>query len=168
MGEMDERVDIKPEGADASREDTVVQVPPAAATPPPNTPDDDRRRRRLDRELGFSAPGPAFQMAEMPPGASPSGSTRRSMRHSSRTPKPSKAALESGMLSTWKAPPAEAVSSSLPPSFSEPSPTDVYLRCKALHEQLAQADMDTRRREHDALVRELFQLSKSVTRTSMD
>ena len=49
-----------------------------------------RRRRRLDRELGFSSPGPAFQL-QPPPADEPytmPGHARRSTRHSSRTPKP--------------------------------------------------------------------------------
>ena len=155
-----------------------------------------RRRRRLDRELGFSSPGPAFQL--QPPSAdepcTTPGHVRRSTRHSSRTPKPSKAALESGLLRSWTSPSlnskteehvsATQMSGQAPgtPSIASKftssatntvSPTlastdSLLERCKRLHEQLLQADMETLHQEHDALVRELFHLTKFVTMTSYD
>ena len=118
---------------------------------------DHRRRRRLNRELDFSSPGPAFQLLSPPPlpPANEAGSSRRSSRHSQRTPKPSKAALESGMLSTWKPEPL-------------PSAADVLVRCQALYEQLAHADVDALRAKHDALVRELFHLTQVITKSQYD
>lgn len=171
MGEMDKHVDIKPEGVNTRMGDEKVLAAQANAASSPGTSAEGRRRHRLDRELSFSAPGPAFQMIETLQEGSPSGSMRSSMRHSRRTPKPSKVALESGMLSTWKASHAEPASCA--PSLSPPSPPvlhpiDVLSRCKSLHEKLIQADPETLRKEHDALVRELFHLSKFVTMTSFD
>lgn len=125
----------------------------------PDTPPeaDHRRRRRLNRELDFSSPGPAFQLLSPPPLPPPNeaGSSRRSTRHSQRIHKPSKVALESGMLSTWK---------------SEPPPlaTDVLVRCQALYEQLAHADVNALRKEHDKLVQELFHLTQVITMSHYD
>ena len=48
------------------------------------------------------------------------------------------------------------------------APADLLDRCRQMNEQLLQADLDTLRREHDALVRELYHLTKFVTLTSYD
>ena len=59
------------------------------------------------------------------------------------------------MLSTWKPEPL-------------PSAADVLVRCQALYEQLAHADVDALRAKHDALVRELFHLTQVITKSQYD
>ena len=59
------------------------------------------------------------------------------------------------MLSTWKPEPL-------------PLAADVLVRCQALYEQLAHADVDALRAKHDALVRELFHLTQVITKSQYD
>lgn len=141
----------------------VAQVEVPVSPAPPLTPAapssaSERRRRRLDRELGFSSPGPAFQLApgseaeSSPDPSSPAG------RSSRRAVRPSRAALQSGMLKMWQV-----------PSSDEPlPPATVLARAHALANKLSAADPLMLRQEHAAVLLELQHLSRSITRTPLD
>ncbi|WFD17883.1 DNA helicase [Malassezia caprae] len=129
---------------------------PASATPATSA--SERRRRRLDRELGFSSPGPAFQLSSdaevvsSPDTSSPAG------RSSRRAVRPSRAALQSGMLKMWQV-----------PSSDEPlPPATVLARARALADKLQAADAYMLRQEHAALLLEVQHLSRSITHTPLD
>ena len=131
----------------------------------------DRRRRRLDRELGFSAPGPAFQMQVS--GASPasasddttqpetSSSPSQHTRHSRRIARPSQAALESGMLRMWQAKPDGALD-------VVTNTKQLLQQCIALQERLVHATDEARSHEHATLVRELYHMMKFVNKVPYD
>lgn len=163
---MDERaIDPPPDPplvCDVHAEAPVSQAPPSTpagtASSPAATGASDRRRRRLDRELGFSSPGPAFQLAPnaettpSPDTSSPSG------RSSRRTVRPSRAALQSGLLKMWQVPSSDEL---LPPAV-------VLARARALADKLQAADALMLRQEHAALLLEAQHLARSITLTPLD
>ncbi|WFD33362.1 DNA helicase [Malassezia cuniculi] len=108
----------------------------SATNPVPTPPS--VKRRRLDAELGFSSPGPAFQSAP----------SRRRAR------------------STGKKPEYEDEASPSPPPQHEPP--DALSSVREEHAQRLREDLRRTHDEHDALVCELFHLSKFVTLVGYD
>lgn len=133
---------------------TALPSTPAGAATSAN----ERRRRRLDRELGFSSPGPAFQLSSDADGVSSPDTSSPAGRSSRRTVRPSRAALQSGMLKMWQ----------VPTSDESLSPTTVLARARALADKLQAADAHMLRQEHAALLLELRHLAQSITGTPLD
>ncbi|KAI3626498.1 hypothetical protein CBS9595_001859 [Malassezia furfur] len=124
--------------------------------------DPERKRRRLDSELSFSSPGRAFQMDEEAKDAPPTPKDETGgVRHSSRTHRPSRLALESDAYRHLRR-------ASQPPTPTPPDAEQRLERCRALHARLVHDGLDATQKEHDALVRELYHLTKFVTLTSYD
>lgn len=150
-------------------------VPPPGPEPAPDTPpaapagdgsapakrsrgDPERKRRRLDSELSFSSPGRAFQIGQAEEPA-PAPKQEEGVRHSSRTHRPSRLALESDAYPRVRRASAE-------PKSAPQDDAARLERCRALEAQIVRKDLDSTFKEHDALVRELFHLTKFVTLTS--
>ena len=151
---------------------------PAPAAQPADAADDAapavRKKRRLDSELGFSSPGPAFQVQLEEHGERDETPGRR---HSSRRSRPSRAALESEAYTRQRsqsrtaASPAPSAAASPAPAKSADPPADAQealQRCRDLREQLLRKRLEQTHEEHDALVRELFHLTKFVTLMGYD
>lgn len=122
--------------------------------------DKDRRRQRLDRELGFAAPGPAFQM-DAGPQAQDAESNERGSRRSRRATRLSQAARESGLLRAWQQRPPGASATPLEAGV-------VLASCETLCAQLARASDAQLRDAMPAMVRELYHLQQFVTHTPHD
>ncbi|WFD42778.1 DNA helicase [Malassezia psittaci] len=121
----------------------------------------EQKRRRLNNELSFSQPGRAFQLHDGSDQeiGTPKDETRT--RHSSRPVRPSRIAIESENYPTQKKTERHS-------SIKSQDLPERLERCQVLEAKLLREDLDTTHKEHDALVRELFHLTKFVTMTSYD
>ncbi|WFC98691.1 DNA helicase [Malassezia yamatoensis] len=121
----------------------------------------EQKRRRLNNELGFSQPGRAFQLHIGPDQETGTPNNETRTRHSSRPTRPSRIAMES------KNHPPQKRNERCDNINTQDLPGRLE-RCQALEAKLLRDDLDKTHKEHDALVRELFHLTKFVTMTSYD